>query len=107
MLNTIKFVNELNIDGIKFHNLLIYKNTKLMELYNKKPFKILNMDEYTDIVVKQICILNKNIIIHRLSADGSLDNLFEPLWSRKKLSIMDKIDMKLRENGLYQGIYLK
>ncbi len=107
MLNTIKFVNNLGVDGIKFHNLLIYKNTKLMELYNKKPFKILTMDEYTDIVVKQICILDPKIIIHRLSADGALINLFEPLWSRKKLSIMDKIDMKLRNNGLYQGIYLK
>ncbi len=103
MLNTIHFINKLNIDGIKIHELCVLKNTKMGLDYLKKPFKILTLDEYTDIVCKQISILNKNIIIHRLSADAAIDSLIEPKWTIKKLVVMNEIDKKLRKLNIYQG----
>lgn len=107
MLNTIHFLNKLPINSIKFHSLLILKNTKMYEQYIKNPFHILTEDEYIDIVCKQICILRDDIIIERLQADSSFLDLVEPLWTRRKLAVMDKIDMYLRNNNLYQGIYYK
>ncbi len=107
MLNTIKFVNSLPINAIKFHSLLVLKNTKLNELYEKEKFHILTMDEYVKITSMQICNLRDDIIIERLQADSSIEDLVEPKWSRKKLLVMDKIDMYLRDNKLYQGIYYK
>ena len=107
MLNTIHFINKLDIQGIKFHSLLVLKDTKLYEEYKEKPFKILSLEEYVDITVKQITLLKDNIIIHRLSADGKLDDLISPLWTRKKLVVMNEIDKKLRKEKLYQGMNYK
>lgn len=108
MLNNIKFINNLDVQGIKIHTLLVLKNTKLEKIYNEMKFHILTLDEYTDIVVKQIALLKDNIIIHRLSSDSTKDNLITPIWSRNKKVVMNEIDKKLRKYKIYQGIdYIK
>ena len=81
MLNTIDFINELPIDGVKIHSLLILKETTLYEEYLIKPFPILTLEEYVEITCKQIAKLRPNIILHRLSADAKLEDLVEPAWT--------------------------
>ena len=104
MLETIKFINTLDIQGVKIHSLLVLKNTALANLYEKEKFKILSLEEYVDITVSQIELLRPDIIIHRLGADSSLEDLIEPLWTRKKLVVMNEIDKLLRKKDSYQGI---
>lgn len=104
MLKTIDFLNELPIQGIKIHSLLIIKNTRLAKEYETNPFKLLTRDEYVDIVCCQIERLRDDIIIHRLAADSGIDDLIEPLWTRKKLVVMNEIDKELRKRDTYQGI---
>lgn len=103
MLNTIKFINKLDIQGIKIHSLCVIKGTKLAELYEEKPFKILTLKEYVDIVTEQIALLKPSVIIHRLSADSSISDLIEPKWTIKKMVVMNEIDKNLRKLNLYQG----
>ena len=107
MLNTIDFINNLDIQGIKIHSLLVLEDTILADQYKKNPFKILTLDEYVDITVKQICRLRPDIIIHRLAADGNPKDLIEPKWTIKKMVVMNEIDKKLRKDGLYQAINYK
>ena len=104
MLNTIDFINKLDIQGIKIHSLLLLNNTKMYQEYLKNPFHILTLEEYVDIVIEQIIRLKDTIIIHRLAADGVIDNLVEPKWSIKKLVVMNEIDKKMRRLNLYQGM---
>lgn len=104
MLETIDFLNELPIQGLKIHSLLIIKNTRLAKEYESNPFKLLTRDEYVDIVCCQIERLRDDIIIHRLAADSGIDDLIEPLWTRKKLVVMNEIDKELRKRDTYQGI---
>ena len=103
MLNTIRFINNLGIDGIKIHELCIIKNTKMYQDYLTKPFKLPTLEEYVDIVVSQIDILDPNIIIHRLCADAAINDLIAPLWTIKKMVVMNEIDKRLRALNIYQG----
>ena len=105
MLETVKYINSLDIQGIKIHSLLVLKNTKLASLYEKEQFKILTLEEYVDITVSQIEILRPDIIIHRLGADSSAIDLIAPEWTRKKLVVMNEIDKLLRKKDSYQGIH--
>lgn len=107
MLKTIDYINSLDVQGIKIHCLLILKNTKLEKIYEIDKFNILTLDEYVDITVSQIEHLRSDIIIHRLGADASLEDLIVPMWSRKKLVVMNEIDKLLRKKDTYQGIYKK
>ncbi|MBQ9448688.1 MAG: TIGR01212 family radical SAM protein [Acholeplasmatales bacterium] len=104
MLNNIKFINKLDVQGIKIHTLLILKNTKLAKIYEEGNFHILSMDEYVDIVCQQIALLKDNIIIHRLCSDATKDVLITPIWSRNKKGVMNEIDKRLRTLGWYQGM---
>lgn len=107
MLNTIEFINKLDIQGIKIHSLCILKNTKMGDDYLKKPWPLLSLEEYVRITVEQIRHLREDIIIHRLSADADLNDLIAPLWTRKKLVVMNEIDKLMRKNNYYQGDQFK
>ncbi|MBS1477187.1 MAG: TIGR01212 family radical SAM protein, partial [Acholeplasmatales bacterium] len=107
MLNTIEFINKLDIQGIKIHSLCILKNTKMGDDYIKKPWPLLSLEEYVKITVEQIRHLREDIIIHRLSADADLKDLIAPLWTRKKLVVMNEIDKLMRKNNYYQGDQFK
>ena len=107
MLNTIDFINSLDIQGLKIHSLCILKNTKMGDDYLKEPWPLLTLDEYVKITVSQIRHLRSDIIIHRLSADADLSDLIAPLWTRKKLVIMNEIDKLMRKYNYYQGDQFK
>ena len=51
----------------------------------------------------QIEELNDNIVIHRLTGDGAKDDLIAPLWTLKKVSVLNDIDKELKKRGTYQG----
>lgn len=107
MLNTIEFINKLDIQGIKIHSLCILKNTKMGDDYLKNQWPLLSLEEYVKITVEQIRHLREDIIIHRLSADADLNDLIAPLWTRKKLVVMNEIDKLMRKNNYYQGDQFK
>jgi len=83
------------------------KKTALGHLYTTKPFKVLTLEEYKDIVCDQIEILDPNIIIHRLTGDAPKELLIEPQWSLKKFIVMNEIDKELRLRNSHQGIKFK
>lgn len=103
MLNTVRYLNKLKIDGLKIHSLFIEKGTKIYEMYKKKPFPLLSKKEYVDIVTSQIEELNKNIVIERVTGDADKDVLIAPLWSLKKFSVINDIDKELKRRNTVQG----
>ena len=103
MLDTVKYLNKLDIQGIKIHMLSILKNTKLELLYKKDSFKILSRDEYIDIVCDQLELLRPEIVIHRITGDPKVSDLIEPDWLCKKVSILNDIDKELVRRNSFQG----
>ena len=103
MIDTVKYLNGIGIDGIKIHMLHILKDTKLEELYKKEKFHVLTKEEYIDIVVSQLEYLNPNIVIHRITGDPSVDDLIEPKWLVKKFCVLNDIDKEMVKRNTYQG----
>jgi radical SAM protein (TIGR01212 family) len=105
MIETIKYVSTLDIQGIKIHMLFIEKNTKLAELYEKEKFHVLTKDEYIDIVCDQLELLNENVVIHRITGDPKKELLIEPKWLLKKFVVLNDIDKEMLRRDSYQGKY--
>lgn len=103
MINTVKYLNNQNIDGIKIHMLNIIKDTDLAKLYTTKPFHILTKEEYIDIVINQLEYLDPKIVIHRITSDPDPKNLVEPTWLLKKFCILNDIDKEMKKRNTYQG----
>lgn len=103
MLNTIKYLNKLDIQGIKIHMLFILKDTPILNLYNTTNFHILSKEEYIDIVINQLELLRPEIVIHRITGDPIKELLIEPTWLLKKFSVLDDIDKEMVKRDSYQG----
>lgn len=103
MIETVKFLNSLKIDGLKIHMLHVMKNTPLGEIYLKMPFPMLTLEEYVDIVVTQLSYLNENIVIHRVTGDAPKDLLIVPEWTLKKFVVINEIDKLMRKKNIFQG----
>ena len=103
MLETVKYLNNLNIWGIKIHMLNVLKGTKLEHLYQKEHFHILSKEEYVDIVCDQLELLNENIVINRLTGDPKLEDIIEPKWIIKKVCVLNDIDKEMKSRESFQG----
>ena len=106
MVETVKFLNKLDIQGIKIHMLHILKNTKLAKIYDEEKFTILTKEQYIDIVCDQLENLKPNIVINRITGDPKEDDLIEPNWLIKKVSVLNDIDKVLSKRNTYQGFNL-
>lgn len=103
MLNTVKYLNTLDIQGIKIHMLSITKNTRLENYYKEHPFHVLTKEEYIDIVIDQLELLREEIVIHRITGDPKLEDLIEPNWLVKKFCVLNDIDKEMVRRDSYQG----
>lgn len=103
MINTIKFVNDCKVDGIKIHMLYIAKNTPLASLYEKNKFHILTREEYIDIVCSQLRLLNEDVVVMRITGDPLLNELVAPEWLIKKFMVLNGIDQEMVKRNIYQG----
>ena len=104
MIDTVKYLSKLDIQGIKIHMLSILKNTKLEELYKKEKFKLLTRDEYINIVCDELEYLREDIVVHRITGDPKISDLIEPDWLIKKVTILNDIDKEMKKRNSYQGI---
>lgn len=103
MIETVKYLNKLDIQGIKIHMLSIVKDTKLNIIYKEKPFHILTKEEYVDIVCEQLEYLREDIVINRITGDPKREDLVEPDWLVKKFCVMNDIDKEMKKRDIYQG----
>ena len=103
MVDTVKHINELDIQGVKIHMLHVINDTALANLYRKEKFHILTKEEYIDIVVEQLEYLRPEIVINRITGDPVKDDLIEPTWLLKKFCVLNNIDKEMVKRDTYQG----
>lgn len=103
MIETAKTLGQLDIQALKIHMLFVVKNTKLQQMYENHEFNMLSLSRIYDIVVEQLRYIKPEIVIERLTGDGKIDDLIAPLWSIKKVTILNDIDKKMKELDVYQG----
>ena len=72
-------------------------------IYLEKPFHVLTKEEYIDIVISQLELLNPKIVIHRITGDPKKEDLIEPLWLLKKFCVLNDIDKEMVRRNSYQG----
>lgn len=103
MLETAKVLNLLKIDGIKIHPLHVLKNTELEKLYLKNKVKLLEKEEYVNLVCDFIEYLHPETVIQRLTGERERELFVDPEWLLNKTEILNSIDNELVRRNSYQG----
>lgn len=107
MIETIKYVSSLDIQGIKIHMLFILKGTPLEKMYNLTHFHVLTKEEYIDIVCDELKYLREDIVVNRITGDPIKELTIEPKWLFKKFCVLNDIDKEMVKRDSYQGIKYK
>ena len=105
MMETIRRVSHMDIQGVKIHLLHVIKGTPMVNMLNKGELKLLSKEEYVDLVCDQLEILPQEMVIHRLTGDGKKEDLVGPMWSLKKWEVLNAIDDELKRRDSWQGTF--
>lgn len=105
--NTVEFINNHDVQGIKIHSTYVVKNTKLAEMYEAGKYTPISLEYYLEMLEYIITHLRKNIVIHRISGDAPKNLLIAPEWNLHKKWVINGIEKVLRDKDEWQGIYLK
>lgn len=103
--NTVKFINNSKIAGIKIHSTYIVKNTILENMYLNGEYTPITLEYYLDCLTYIITHINSNIVIHRISGDAPKDLLIAPEWNLHKKWILNGFEKILKNENLFQGKY--
>lgn len=103
MVRSAEVVGELKPHCVKLHLLHILKNTVMAKQYEEGQFRLLERDEYVDIIVRQLEVLPPETVIQRLTGDGGRESLIGPMWSLKKFEVLNAIDKEMEKRDTWQG----
>lgn len=107
MLETIRYLNDQDIQGIKLQLLHILKNTDLASYYEQHPFPIPDLEQYLSVLSDCICTLRPDIVVHRITGDGPKSLLIAPLWTANKRNVLNSTARYFKEHDIWQGKYFR
>jgi radical SAM protein (TIGR01212 family) len=107
MLETVREVAKLDVQGIKIHLLHLLKGTPMIKQYEKGLVEFMDKDDYIQLVVDQLELLPPEMVIHRITGDGPIDLMIGPMWSVNKWDVLNGIDAALERRGTWQGKYFE
>lgn len=103
MLETISYLNQLDIQGIKLQLLHILKGTDMALFFQNHKFHLPTLEEYMVLLSKCISLLRPDIVVHRLTGDGPKDLLIAPLWTGNKRFVLNSIQRYFKSEDIWQG----
>ncbi|MCR4657576.1 MAG: TIGR01212 family radical SAM protein [Lachnospiraceae bacterium] len=96
MLQTVKYVANCGVFGIKLQLLQILRGTAMAREYYNGNVHVMALSEYTDLIRKAVSLIPDHVVIHRLTGDGPKNLLIAPSWSADKKRVI---------NTLYRALY--
>lgn len=107
IMNTVEFINNHKIQGLKIHSTYVVENTVLVDMYKKGEYLPIDLDEYVENLIDVITHLKPEIVIHRISGDAPKDILVAPFWNVNKMWIINNFEKRMMARDLWQGKFLK
>jgi radical SAM protein (TIGR01212 family) len=96
-------MSRVGVDALKIHHLHLVRGTALAAEYQRHPFRVLEYEEYLDLLCDFIERLDSRIVIERLFGEAPYDLLVAPRWRRTKNDLVRDIQKKFDERDVWQG----
>ncbi len=103
ILQTMDYLNHMDIQGIKLQLLHVLRGTDLAEDYEKGLFSVYTQEEYLNLLISCLEHLSPEIVIHRLTGDGPKELLIAPLWASRKREVLNHLHHQMKMRNTWQG----
>lgn len=97
MKETVSYVGKSGADGIKLQLLHVLEGTDLEKEYREGRCRVMEMEEYVNLVADCIALLPERMVIHRMTGDGARKNLIAPKWSTDKKRVLNALHRAIKE----------
>ncbi len=103
MMDTHRYLAKKDIQGIKIHLLHAMSDTALVNQINNGFLKLMERQDYIKLVVDELELFKPEVVVHRLTGDAPSENFIGPIWSKKKVTVLNDIDKEFVLKDTYQG----
>jgi len=109
ILSHARRISKLPLTAIKLHQLQLVKRTKMAQQYAEHPewFKLYTADEYIDLVIDFMELMNPKIAIERMISQSPPGFVIAPEWGLKNFEFIVRVEKRLVQRNTYQGRYYK
>ena len=105
MLEHAKKISKLPINTLKIHHLQIVKHTMMAKQFKANPnfFSFMELEEYIDLVIDFLELLNPDIIVERFFSESPAKMLIHPKYGLKNFEVKHLVEKRLEERNTIQG----
>jgi uncharacterized protein len=103
MLSTAREVARLGIDAVKIHNLYAVKRTALADQVARGEVRLMERDEYIQVLVDFLELLPPRCVVERISGDAPPDYFIGPAWCLDKPAVRQALSAELERRDSWQG----
>ena len=104
MLQTIDYLGgDHRPDGVKLQLLHVLEGTDLADLWRAGKVRVMEPEEYYDLLCECLRRLPPDMVIHRLTGDGPKRILLAPLWTGDKKRVLNDLNRELERQHVRQG----
>ncbi len=105
ILDHARKLSRLPLTTLKLHQLQLVRGTQMFVQYKRNPefFHLYDADEYVDLVVDFLEILNPDIVVERFISQSPDKLLIAPRWGLKNFEFVAKVEKRLEERDTWQG----
>lgn len=105
LLEQAKIISTLPVKNLKLHQLQIHKGTLLEKKYLQNPtqFSMFTVEDYIELVVDYLELLNPKIIVERFVSEAPSEMVIAPKWGLKNFEFVAKVEKRLKVRDTWQG----
>lgn len=106
MLDAAGILSQLPLTTVKFHQLQIFKGTRMAEAFQQHPdaFHLFKLDEYIDFVIDFVERLNSDFVIERFAGEVPPRYLATESWMKLRYDeVLNRIEKRMEERNTWQG----
>lgn len=103
LLRQVEAARRADVQGIKFHQLMVLQRTALAKQWMDGSIDLLDAESYAQMVADAVEQLPPHMVVHRLVAEAPPEEYLAPKPWPGRASVHSRIENILRERNSYQG----
>ncbi|MGL5563682.1 MAG: TIGR01212 family radical SAM protein [Tannerellaceae bacterium] len=105
ILDHARRISKLPLTTVKLHQLQLIRFTRMAKEFeeNPKDFRLFTVDEYIDLAIDFIELLNPNFTVERFVSQSPKSLLIAPDWGLKNFEFTAKLNKRIEERDTWQG----
>ena len=103
MLATARELARIGVDAVKIHNLYAVKRTPLAEQVESGAVRLMERDEYLEVLIDFLELLPPECLVERISGDAPPDYFLGPAWCLDKPAVRLAFDAEMLRRDSWQG----